>query len=90
MRSPLALCYTSFADIFMVLAASLSMLATRASKCEVYSFTSHKTDSLEDELVLPLSLLQFDLRTYHERMILKVLKIDGKEKQTGGERNRDA
>lgn len=40
----------------------------RSSKCEVYSFTSHKMDSLEDELVLPLSLLQFDLRNSHETM----------------------
>lgn len=46
----------------------------RASKCEVYSFTSHKRDPLEDELVLPLSLLQFDLSTRHERMILKSFK----------------
>lgn len=30
----------------------------RSSKCKVYSFTSHKIDSLEDELVVPLSLLQ--------------------------------
>lgn len=46
----------------------------RSSKCEVYSFTSHKTDSLEDELVLPLSFLLFDLRTYHERMNFKSFK----------------
>lgn len=30
----------------------------RSSKCKVYSFTSHKIDSLEDELVVPFSLLQ--------------------------------
>lgn len=72
MRSPLALCYTSFADIFTFHVGHQQIM--RASKCEVYSFTSHKKDSLEDELVLPLSLLQFDLRTYHDRMILKSFK----------------